>query len=244
MNDQYVENRSIGDINVLMKTRKMKDASIIKVQQEYINKIKRTKEKYYLVHQGMGMVILPKVFPPYVDGLLMIESMDILDNSVVLDACSGSGIIALHASRKAKIVYATDINRHAVENINENIALHGLHDKVKAFEANIFPPHSDIKFDIITINPPYTNHKASDIVEKSVWDEGHKSLKYFFGNVSKYVTKNGKIYLGWADFADIKVISSLCQRHHLKEKIIGETNDDKSLFVVFEISKIQTATMV
>lgn len=216
----------------------MKDVSIIKVQREYINKIKSTKEKYYIVHQGMEMVMLPNVFPPYVDSLLMIGSMDIPDNSVVLDACSGSGIIALHASRKAKIVYATDINRHAVENINENIAIHGLHDKIKAFEANIFPPYSDIKFDIITINPPYTDHKAIDIVEKSVWDEDHESLKYFFGNVLKYLAKNGKIYLGWADFADIKVISSLCEQHNLKERIVGETNDDKSLFVVFEISKM------
>ena len=214
--------------------------AILKLQEQYIAKMKTSAKQYAMNHKGKNVIIQPKVFPPYLDSFLLIESMAIKENDLVLDVCSGTGIVALFACDKAKRVIATDISPYAVKNINENIKLHALHHKMEAIETDLFPTEINTKFDVITINPPYTDHKANTIEEKSVWDENNQTIKNFFKALDSFIANNGRVYLSWADFADINLIENLCSKHSYNYKIIQRKKDNTSLFVVFEIRKCIT----
>ena len=211
--------------------------SIINIQKQYIAKMNGISKRYSINHKGKEIILLPKVFPPYVDSFLMIETMEINEGDIVLDACSGSGIIALFACNKAKEVIATDISQYAIENINENIKLHSLQNKMKAIETDLFPPNNTLKFDVITINPPYTNYKANGIVERSVWDENNNTIKQFFSELDTFLSKDGKVFLGWADFSNMSLIETLCSEYNYNCRIVGKKRDNTSLFVVYKIEK-------
>jgi release factor glutamine methyltransferase len=210
---------------------------VIKLQLEYIGKIRAIKEPVQISYQGKDLTVLPNVFPPYTDSYLVVDTMKVGKSDVVLDACTGSGIIAVFAAEKARHVIATDINTSAIENVRRNAEINGLGNKIEAVHANIFPDETTL-FDVITINPPYTDYRAKDVLEQTVWDEGHKTVKYFFENVRKHLKPNGRIYLGWANFADLNFIYTQAKIHNFEAKIVAEKREGDSIFVTFELTPI------
>ncbi|KAF8817987.1 16S rRNA (guanine(966)-N(2))-methyltransferase RsmD [Rickettsia endosymbiont of Cardiosporidium cionae] len=84
----------------------------------------------------------------------------------ILDLYCGSGSLGIEAiSRGAKMATLVDNNAYHIDIVRKNIALIGE-------ENNIYPIHSDIfklsqindKFDLIFIDPPYTQNKLEDII--------------------------------------------------------------------------------
>jgi ribosomal protein L3 glutamine methyltransferase len=74
----------------------------------------------------------------------------------VLDVGTGSGCLAIAAavhSPQASVV-ATDVSRAALEVAAANVALHGVEDRVRLVEADLFPP-GDERYRVIVSNPPY-----------------------------------------------------------------------------------------
>jgi ribosomal protein L3 glutamine methyltransferase len=77
----------------------------------------------------------------------------------VLDLCTGSGCLAILASRhfpNARIE-AVDISRDALEVAARNIADYGLEDRVKLHRGDLFTPIGDARYDLIISNPPYVD---------------------------------------------------------------------------------------
>jgi ribosomal protein L3 glutamine methyltransferase len=77
----------------------------------------------------------------------------------VLDLCTGSGCLAILASRhfpNARIE-AVDISRDALEVAARNIADYGLEDRVKLHRGDLFAPIGDARYDLIISNPPYVD---------------------------------------------------------------------------------------
>jgi methylase of polypeptide subunit release factors len=60
-------------------------------------------------------------------------------------------------------------------------------------------------FDVIICNPPYTQHEVRDTIDRMFWDPHDEMKKTFFKNVGTHLRPAGKIYFGWADFADINM---------------------------------------
>jgi tRNA1(Val) A37 N6-methylase TrmN6 len=61
------------------------------------------------------------------------------------------------------------------------------------------------KIDVVICNPPYTSHNVSDDIDRMYWDPNDEMKKKFFNEVRNYLKDNGRIYFGWANFADIAV---------------------------------------
>jgi ribosomal protein L3 glutamine methyltransferase len=77
----------------------------------------------------------------------------------VLDLCTGSGCLAILASRtfpNAKID-AVDISADALEVAARNVADYGLQDRVMLHRGDLFAPLGDKRYDLIIANPPYVD---------------------------------------------------------------------------------------
>ena len=102
--------------------------------------------------------------------LLVGETVDALhpwlldDDAVqsVLDLCTGGGSLAVLAAQRfahARVV-ASDVSRDALDLAAENIALHGLNDRIDLVESDLFEGLQGRRFDLILCNPPYVNARS------------------------------------------------------------------------------------
>jgi len=93
-------------------------------------------------------------------GASLIEDPDAVES--VLDVCTGSGCLAILASRRfpnARID-AVDISRDALDVAARNIADYGLEDRVTLHRGDLFMPIGDARYDLIISNPPYVDQKG------------------------------------------------------------------------------------
>ncbi len=77
----------------------------------------------------------------------------------VLDLCCGSGCIGIacaHAFPEAEVVLS-DISDAALSLAQENIARHGLEERVRAVRSDVFDDLPRQRFDLIVSNPPYVD---------------------------------------------------------------------------------------
>jgi ribosomal protein L3 glutamine methyltransferase len=84
---------------------------------------------------------------------------DPLAVKTVLDLCTGSGCLAILASRSfpnARID-AVDISADALKVAARNVADYGLQSQVKLHRGNLFKPLGGQRYDLIVSNPPYVD---------------------------------------------------------------------------------------
>jgi ribosomal protein L3 glutamine methyltransferase len=76
-----------------------------------------------------------------------------------LDLCTGSGCLAILASRSFPDaqVDAVDISKDALEVAARNVADYALEDRISLHQGDLFKPLSASKYDLIISNPPYVD---------------------------------------------------------------------------------------
>lgn len=187
----------------------------------------------------LDLIILPKVFSPKTDSILLASKMKIRKGNIVIDTCAGSGIQTIYAVLKgASMVYSCDINLFAVENIKLNVKKYNFENKIKVFKTDLFPK-LDIKADVIIANPPYTDNIAKNITEKSVWDKDHRTLKILFKRIPNYLNEDGRVYISWANFADFELFEKLLKQYKFVFKIIAKQkskSDRRIEYRIYELS--------
>jgi ribosomal protein L3 glutamine methyltransferase len=77
----------------------------------------------------------------------------------VLDLCTGSGCLAILASRSFADaqVDAVDLSKDALDVAARNVADYGLEDRVTLYQGDLFGPLGDTRYDLIITNPPYVD---------------------------------------------------------------------------------------
>jgi len=77
----------------------------------------------------------------------------------VLDLCTGSGCLAILASRNFPnaAVDAVDISKDALEVAARNVTDHGLDDRLTLYRGDLFKPLGGKRYDLVISNPPYVD---------------------------------------------------------------------------------------
>jgi release factor glutamine methyltransferase len=121
------------------------------------------------------LVTLPGVFRPISDTRLLADALDGEDlpaGARVLDLCSGSGVLAIRAARRAEVT-AVDISRRSVATIRLNALLNGV--AVRAVRGDLLAAVPGERFDAIVSNPPYVPAPTDELPARGparAWDAG------------------------------------------------------------------------
>ncbi|WP_315706673.1 MULTISPECIES: 50S ribosomal protein L3 N(5)-glutamine methyltransferase [unclassified Bradyrhizobium] len=77
----------------------------------------------------------------------------------VLDLCTGSGCLAILASRHFPdaTIDAVDISKDALAVAERNVADYGLQDRISLHRGDLFAPIKGRRYDLIISNPPYVD---------------------------------------------------------------------------------------
>ncbi|MFA5993211.1 MAG: methyltransferase [Candidatus Pacearchaeota archaeon] len=137
---------------------------------------------------------------------------DLFSNKLCLDMGCGSGIQGLVMARYgAKHVDLADINKKAVENTKENIKLHNLQKKTKAYVSDLFTNlPKDKKYEVILFNHPFYSEEAEnfgkeffdDVILRKSMLGGTELIKRFFREVKSHLKdKNSLIIMPYFHFA-------------------------------------------
>ncbi|HSX42151.1 MAG TPA: methyltransferase domain-containing protein [Candidatus Saccharimonadales bacterium] len=187
-------------------------------QAEEIKKISTLSDPYDKNLVDLDLTIFPHVYGGGSDSRLMCEVMEVYKGDEVLDLCTGMGVIALKAATLgAGHVIGVDLNPEAVKNANFNKKKLGLKN-IEFIEGDLFEPVKDKKFDVITINPPFTAKKPSNKTEICFWDENNQATKRFFRELKSHLKPGARVYLSWGDFADLKLLPELAKENNLEIK--------------------------
>lgn len=146
-------------------------------------------------HRGITIITDPykserpdAVFPLYREPFYLVDSMKVPKGGLVLDLCTGCGIIAIFAAKKAGRVIATDINPRALSMARFNAAMNGVDDKIEFRQGDMFEPVKGLLFDLITANPPYQ-------MKRETWTSEKSLTKYILENANKHLNPEGSLQI-------------------------------------------------
>lgn len=97
----------------------------------------------------------------------------------ILDLCCGSGCIGIAAALAfpdAELVLA-DLSADALAVAAENVELHGLEDRCRLVESDLFSALSGERFDLILTNPPYVPREEVDVLPAEFEHEPRMGLE-------------------------------------------------------------------
>jgi len=178
----------------------------------------RSHNKIYSVEMlGKCIPVLPGVFSPkYVSDVAWFarEVPKIVKRGSFLEIGTGTGVIALFVGlHESTSVMATDISAVAVKNAKKTFRLHKVHIPVR--RGSVFEPiKKNEKFDVIFWNHPFhSSKKVKSMLERGGHDYQYKSLRAFFEDAKKHLTKNGEVMLGTSKNADLKKIREFSRQY-------------------------------
>lgn len=132
-------------------------------------------------------------------------------NNVILDLCTGSGVIPVIISykKKYKKIYGVELQKEMFELFKENVNLNKLNDKIECINEDIkniknirkklIDNENKDVFDIICVNPPYkkggTGIKNDDTVKYIARHEVMCTLEDVFFTSKSLLKSNGKMYM-------------------------------------------------
>lgn len=156
------------------------------------------------------------IYEPAEDSYLIKKYIkDYAKNKKVLDMGTGSGILAKEASKYAKYVAASDINKECLKNLKN----------IKIIHSDLFENIKD-KYDLIIFNPPYLPLDKREDEESSLTTtggtRGYEILERFLDELKLHLNKDGKALILFSSLTNKRKIDSIINKNKLNFKLLEE----------------------
>ncbi len=142
----------------------------------------------------MTIDVADGVYSPSEDTMLLLGAVDVQARERVLEIGTGSGIIALHAAKIARVV-ATDVNPTAVSLVRKNALKNDL--DLAVVRCDVFDGLQG-SFDVIVFNPPYLEEDVVGGWDERAWRGGTKGIeltKRFLQRLPYHLSDRGRAHL-------------------------------------------------
>jgi release factor glutamine methyltransferase len=186
------------------------------------------------------------IYDPEEDSFLLQKFVKKYSKGLVLDMGTGSGIQAVTASENADKVIGLDISKEVIKYCKKNIKTKNIEffksNLFEVFEEKFFfydkienkieiydkkqvegrekrrtLAQKQIKFDVITFNPPYLPQELQERDERlEGGKKGYEVIEKFLNNVSKYLKKEGKVLLLFSSFTNKRKMNALIKKNNLR----------------------------
>ena len=149
------------------------------------------------------------VYEPAEDSYLLANNLDIKSGQSVLEIGTGSGIIAMYASKFTDKITVTDINFNAIELAEENFKINNI-ENIEVLYGYLFEPVKNRKFDVVLFNSPYLPTEEDDILDDNLnyaFDgglDGRKIIDLFLNDIKNHLNPRGKVQLIQSSLSDTK----------------------------------------
>ncbi|WP_458405934.1 HemK2/MTQ2 family protein methyltransferase [Methanobrevibacter sp.] len=140
------------------------------------------------------------VYVPAEDSYMLADNLEIKEGQSVLEIGTGSGIVAMYASRLTDRITVTDINFDACQLAEKNFRENGI-DNIEILFGNMFEPVENRKFDVILFNTPYLPTEDGDVIDDTLnyaFDgglNGRKVIDMFLNEVGNHLNDGGIVQL-------------------------------------------------
>ena len=140
------------------------------------------------------------IYVPAEDSYLLADNLEIENGQSVLEIGTGSGVVAMYASRLTDKITVTDINFDACQLAEKNFAENGI-ENIEVLFGNLFEPVKDRKFDVILFNTPYLPTDDGDVIEDTInyaFDgglNGRKVIDLFLDEVGNHLNDGGIVQM-------------------------------------------------
>lgn len=157
------------------------------------------------------------VYIPAEDSYLLADNLQIKQGQSVLEIGTGSGIVAMYASRLTDDITVTDINFDACELARKNFEDNNIKN-IEILFGNMFEPVQNRKFDVILFNTPYLPTEEGEVLDDTInyaFDgglNGRKVIDVFLNEVGNHLNDGGIVQL---------IQSSLSGNDETLEKLDG-----------------------
>lgn len=140
------------------------------------------------------------VYVPAEDSFLLAENLAVKPGDSVLEIGTGTGIVAMYASRITDKITVTDINFDAVKLAEHNFMKNGI-ENIEILFGNLFEPLKNRKFDVILFNTPYLPTENGDVIDDNLnyaFDgglNGRKVIDNFLNEVKNHLNDKGIVQI-------------------------------------------------
>ena len=140
------------------------------------------------------------VYIPAEDSYLLADNLQINEGQSVLEIGTGSGIVAMYASRLTDRITVTDINLDACMLAEKNFEENGI-TCIEVLFGNLFEPVKNRKFDVILFNTPYLPTEDDEVLDDTInyaFDgglNGRKVIDLFLNEVGNHLNDGGIVQL-------------------------------------------------
>ncbi len=147
------------------------------------------------------------VYIPAEDSYLLADNLLIKEGQSVLEIGTGSGIVAMYASKLTDKITVTDINFDACQLAEKNFKDNGI-ENIEILFGNLFEPVPNRKFDVILFNTPYLPTEDGEVLEDTInyaFDgglNGRKVIDVFLNEVGNHLNDGGIVQLIQSSLSD------------------------------------------
>lgn len=177
---------------------------------------------------GVEMRVHPGVYSPkYFKGTeTFIKHLEVRKGEHWLDIGTGIGAIAIHAALKgAGRIVAADINSLTANNVDHNVSILDLKDKVTFYESDLFEKIRPERFHTISFNQPLSSdieRSPTTMLERAVFDPGYETFRRFLKDAGNYLCLGGRILIGSSStIGDEELLRSIISKEGYVPRVIG-----------------------